>query len=265
MATGTHIQSFPFFDNVEVLNASAYVKDFPLHFHDVISLTLVQQGLECTEVQGKKLLTPPGSISFTYPDEIHANPNVNDGSYSFLTYYFSPDVLRYYNQGRDFRFKTRVVQDPVLYQMLYQWATSPRKGEPSELGLSKNLAYGGGCALNSATNSKLIQQSKFERLHVPFAPGDDGNALGVALYEKYGVQKEPREAKIMLPYLGSTINLTRLERILSFKGTKFHYIEDEAALCSEVASFLANGKITRTIKFLLRKGVVWFFGAKTRR
>lgn len=117
-----NIQSFNFLDNIEVLQASDYLADFPLHFHDVVCLTLVQRECECTEVGNLKLLTPRGSISLTYPEEIHANPNVNDGSYAFLTYYLSPDVLRFFNGGKDYLFRERVVQDPHLYQMLYQWA-----------------------------------------------------------------------------------------------------------------------------------------------
>jgi carbamoyltransferase len=49
------------------------------------------------------------------------------------------------------------------------------------LGLSDSLVLGGGCALNSAWNGQILAKTKFRRLHVPSAPGDDGNALGTAL------------------------------------------------------------------------------------
>ena len=37
-------------------------------------------------------------------------------------------------------------------------------------GLSENLAYAGGCALNSSANGRLIGRTGFKRLHVPSAP-----------------------------------------------------------------------------------------------
>ncbi len=113
----------------------------------------------------------------------------------------------------------------------------------SQLGLSKNLAYAGGCALNSSASGKILNNSDFEQLHIPSAPADDGNAIGVALYEKYYVQGDKREKKILSPYLGSTIDLQKLEHILSFNGTKFYKMSDESALCSEAANLIAAGNI----------------------
>ncbi len=113
----------------------------------------------------------------------------------------------------------------------------------SELGLSKNLAYGGGCALNSSVNGKILNNTGFEQLHIPSAPADDGNSLGAALHEKYCVRGEKRDNKIMSPYLGSNIDIKQLEKILDFKGTKFRKISDDSALCSEVADIIAAGNI----------------------
>jgi carbamoyltransferase len=110
-------------------------------------------------------------------------------------------------------------------------------------GLSKNLAMAGGCSLNSSTNGRLIGTTGFERVHVPSAPADDGNALGAALYEKYQVRNEPRTPGVMSPYLGSWIDLPNLERILAFEGIEHWRAPDDAALCAEVAKSLAAGKI----------------------
>jgi carbamoyltransferase len=112
-----------------------------------------------------------------------------------------------------------------------------------KLGLSKNLALGGGCALNSSANGQILERSGFNRLHVPSAPADDGNALGVALYEKHYVQRQPRKPQIMSPYLGSYIDTRNLERILGFGGVVHQEFPDEASLCSEVAQILSQGKI----------------------
>ncbi|TXM82044.1 carbamoyltransferase N-terminal domain-containing protein, partial [Methylobacterium sp. WL116] len=50
------------------------------------------------------------------------------------------------------------------------WALSPHE----------NLVIAGGCGLNSSYNGRVLERSSFSRLHVPSAPGDDGNAVGAA-------------------------------------------------------------------------------------
>ncbi len=46
---------------------------------------------------------------------------------------------------------------------------------------SRNLVLTGGCALNSSYNGTIARRHEFERVFVPCAPGDDGNAVGAAL------------------------------------------------------------------------------------
>jgi len=116
------------------------------------------------------------------------------------------------------------------------------------LGLSKNLALAGGCALNSTANGKLVAHTDFDRLHVPCAPGDDGNALGVVLHEMHQVRGEPRSPGVMLPYLGSTIDDEEVERILGFDGIRYRKADSDVGLCSEVAELLASGKIVAWVQ-----------------
>jgi carbamoyltransferase len=111
------------------------------------------------------------------------------------------------------------------------------------LGLSKNLAFTGGCALNSAANGRIVPQTGFERLHVPCAPGDDGNALGAVLFERHHVRREPRTPRLLTPYLGSNADLGRLEQILGFGGIRCERTADEATLVARVADKLVAGRI----------------------
>ncbi|HYH97048.1 carbamoyltransferase C-terminal domain-containing protein [Hyalangium sp.] len=111
------------------------------------------------------------------------------------------------------------------------------------LGISDDLAYGGGCALNSAANGRMVRVTGFRRRHVPSAPADDGNALGAALYERHAVRRIPRTPAIASPYLGSTIDLDELERALSFATFDAVRIDDEQELCDRTAAALAQGEI----------------------
>jgi carbamoyltransferase len=141
-----------------------------------------------------------------------------------------PDVLRAADLACNFQ---RYFEDAVL-----QLA---RKA--SSYGLSKNLAYGGGCALNSAANGRLLAVTDFERLHVPSAPGDDGNSLGAVLYQRHKVERRPRKAAVFTPYLGRVVDTANLEKMLETARLPFHKVADETALCNEVADLLVAGKI----------------------
>jgi len=118
------IRRFDFLDQLELFEASDYQASFPLHSHDTVCLTLLTRGTECTQVHRQELMTPFKSISLTYPEEIHANPNKNKGSYSFLTYYISPDVLTHFHGNEKFYFKNRVIEDEDLFNLLAQFANS---------------------------------------------------------------------------------------------------------------------------------------------
>lgn len=118
----------------------------------------------------------------------------------------------------------------------------------SRLGLSTNLAFAGGCALNSATNGALVDRTGFERLHVPCAPGDDGNALGVVLHGRYTVLGEPRVPEVMSPYLGSSLDPEVVRETLELGGARYRVAADDDELCREVAKMLADGELVAWVQ-----------------
>jgi carbamoyltransferase len=54
-----------------------------------------------------------------------------------------------------------------------------------EHGIAPNICLGGGGALNSVANQVAFEQSRFEKIHIHPASGDDGTAMGAALYYWY--------------------------------------------------------------------------------
>ncbi len=140
-----------------------------------------------------------------------------------------PDILRSADLAYNFqRFFTEAVLELARYA--------------HELSPSKNLAYAGGCALNSSANGKILAHTEFEHLHIPCAPGDDGNSLGAALYRVYCVEGKAREKKVMSAYLGRNVDQANVERMLAFADLNYRKFDDEASLCTEVAQLLAAGK-----------------------
>lgn len=110
-------------------------------------------------------------------------------------------------------------------------------------GFSDNLVLGGGCALNSSANGKVLSHTPFRQLHVYSAPGDDGNAVGAALLAYYEdhPQVRPRSG-FLSPYLGSRMNPETLDNAVRFGGlNKLVHCGDDAP--RRAAQLLAQGKI----------------------
>jgi carbamoyltransferase len=116
------------------------------------------------------------------------------------------------------------------------------------LGLSSNLAFSGGCALNSSFNAKIVRATPFRHLHVPPAPADDGNALGAAWMACAEDQGPLRQNKSWVtPYLGSSIEAISLHRLSAFgRLPKLHHLPND--LVRRTAELLAGGNIVAWVQ-----------------
>jgi carbamoyltransferase len=111
------------------------------------------------------------------------------------------------------------------------------------LGLSKNLIVAGGCGLNSSWNGRILKETKFDKLHVFAAPGDDGNAVGAALlayYEDHPPKAAP--ARTMTPYLGSSMSQETLKLVTTL-GCFKNALPAGSTVAQYTAQLLAAGKI----------------------
>lgn len=78
---------------------------------------------------------------------------------------------------------------------------------------SRNLCLAGGVALNCVANSVLAEQAGFEQVFVPPAPGDDGIAIGCAMYGAAitgGVERVTNHAFLGRPYRHEPADLEAL-------------------------------------------------------
>lgn len=109
-------------------------------------------------------------------------------------------------------------------------------------GISDRLVLGGGCALNSSWNGRITQETPFTHLHVPMAPGDDGNALGAAWLAFHEDHPRARPVpEVHDPYLGSRLTGKSLEHFVRFNaGRVTHHPEGPH---QRVAELLSDGKI----------------------
>jgi carbamoyltransferase len=130
----------------------------------------------------------------------------------------------------------KVTEDIIFYlaRRLHQKTKSPR------------LCYTGGVAMNSVANGKILENTPFKEIYIPFAPDDTGGSIGAALYVSHQFHKKPR-AKLSHNYLGPSFSDAEIESELKKFGLLYKRSYDPAG---EAAMCIANGEI-----------VGWFQGA----
>ena len=107
---------------------------------------------------------------------------------------------------------------------------------------SSNLCISGGIALNCSANGKLLSQSKFENIYIPFSHGDAEAAIGAALFAYYSETTVERQNNTS-PYLGPMYSDNDIKYTSDTSGSEYEHIENFTVLCNIVADLLADGKI----------------------
>ncbi|MBF8185319.1 hypothetical protein ITP53_06125 [Nonomuraea sp. K274] len=110
-----------------------------------------------------------------------------------------------------------------------------------------NLCLAGGVALNCVANRRLLDESPFRRLFVPFAPGDTGQCVGNALYGWHVLASGARRYDSVPPaQLGRTFAGTEIETALRHAELLVEKVDNTVV---ETARLVADGHV-----------VAWFQG-----
>ncbi len=104
------------------------------------------------------------------------------------------------------------------------------------------LVLSGGCALNSVANGKVFDETPFRLTCIQPASGDEGLALGAALYVSNSIFKEPRQAANCSAYLGPEFSDSEIRAELERNDVPFSECGGECLL-RETVEEIANGKV----------------------
>jgi len=105
-----------------------------------------------------------------------------------------------------------------------------------------DLCLGGGVALNGVANHRILQESGFERIFVPPAPGDAGCALGAALYADRIHFGQPDRDFPDHPFWGPVVEAGALASLAREDRLPVEEL-DVPSLIETVAQDLAQGRI----------------------
>ncbi len=112
---------------------------------------------------------------------------------------------------------------------------------------SQNLVMAGGVALNCVANARIRDAKIFKHVWAQPAAGDAGGALGAALaayYLWFGEERHPASPDSMQgAYLGPQYSDIETGRVARKYGAPSRMVESFAALCVEVATYIAEGNV----------------------
>lgn len=110
-------------------------------------------------------------------------------------------------------------------------------------GLSK-LVMAGGVALNTKANYRILNETPFDEIYIQPAAGDDGGALGAALWAYHIALGKPRNWVMPHAYWGQGYTDAECRDFLVSKGAKIEAFDnDESKLLDVVAEGLTQEKV----------------------
>jgi len=102
----------------------------------------------------------------------------------------------------------------------------------------------GGVALNCSANGVIKRSRQFKRMFIQPAAGDDGVALGAALYADRLYNQRFRPQRMTAPLWGPGYSPDKIgEMLATRRDCIVRSVEQSPALCHEVAEHLIQGKI----------------------
>jgi carbamoyltransferase len=108
----------------------------------------------------------------------------------------------------------------------------------------RRIALAGGVALNCTANGRLIDSGIFDEVYIQPAAGDDGSALGAALY-RASLREKVRNVRMPVPLLGPGYGDSRIEEAIGKFSTRIaaRRLDSPARTCEEAAKLIAEGRV----------------------
>lgn len=107
---------------------------------------------------------------------------------------------------------------------------------------SRNLCLTGGVALNCVANSRILEESDFDRVWIAPCASDTGAPLGGTLWHYHQTLGHPRCFELTHPFFGADYTDAEIAAALEAEGLAYQHLS-ETELIGTVAQDLADGQI----------------------
>jgi len=109
---------------------------------------------------------------------------------------------------------------------------------------ARNLCMAGGVALNCVANGRIAREAGFENIWIQPAAGDDGIAIGCALYGHLAVLKNKRSFVMNHAYLGVEYKDDEVQRAAGKRLARLQTVSKASTnICAEAAELLSHGHV----------------------
>ena len=109
---------------------------------------------------------------------------------------------------------------------------------------SKNLCIAGGVALNCVANARILEETPFENVFIQPAAGDDGIAIGCAMYGTHAIRKRARSFTMTTAYLGREYGDDEVERAVRAPSARLvAKLNRPDDVVEATADLLARGRV----------------------
>lgn len=106
-----------------------------------------------------------------------------------------------------------------------------------------NLCLAGGVALNSVINAKILTKTKFKKLFIQPAAGDNGSALGAAKYVQLTADSSAPKEHFKNSYLGPAYSKNFIKNYLQSQNIPYKFFKSKNDLVETVAELLKNKNV----------------------
>ncbi len=98
------------------------------------------------------------------------------------------------------------------------------------------VTLSGGFFMNSVFNGKLLSKTPFKKMFIPYAPGDNGNSIGAALYVSHCLMGSPRELGYSPSEIGPEYSDDEIEEALRRRNISFNKVVNAPVAVAELLS-----------------------------
>jgi carbamoyltransferase len=112
----------------------------------------------------------------------------------------------------------------------------------AQTGMGK-LVMAGGVALNTKANYRILAEAPFDEIYIQPAAGDDGGALGAALWAYHLVLGKPRSWIMPNAYWGEAYSDAECKAFLDAQGAHYTQFDEDSTMLDLLAEKLTQEKV----------------------
>lgn len=106
-----------------------------------------------------------------------------------------------------------------------------------------NLVLGGGCALNSVANGKILKNTPFKKIFIQPAAGDGGNSIGAALFYHHQILGNKKRYVQEHAFLGPKYTNKEIKDFLDSHFIKYSRFKDKKTKNQRVAKLIFKDNV----------------------